>query len=317
MAVNAESSKLRLDKFDRSENIIEGMLKKYQELHSELSNRASKRSRISGKQLLVLVREFTYYSSLASDYQWVLLILQIAKGAADSEAELKMFRVCWYLITSSLLYNDWTGFNDQRQAVIVEANLLANDEMKHSSGSKACLLIRSLGSLTSPSATSHSASIVLTGKALVRLWQMKGAQKKLPTQLELQTWRSYLSALRRTLDFARETGESCIPTDCIEALLSGSASADASVSRHSTALLLIVAKALSITDGDKVVEMSLLANNVLSLLSSFQSEKDFANVQSVSNFIQLVAVLSIRKGVSKSCIIGLNSQILRLLRHPM
>ena len=153
-------------------------------------------------------------------------------------------------------------------------------------------------------------------KALVRLWQLKGGQKKQATQLELQTWRSYLSALRRTLDFARETGECCVPPDCIEALLSGAALTDASVSRHSTALLLVVAKTVSITNGDKAAQMGSLATNVLTLLSSFQSEQDFANVQSVSNFIQLVAILSIRTGVPKSCIIGLNSQILRLLRHP-
>lgn len=289
------------------------MSKRYQEILSELTNRASKKSRISGKQLLSLVREFCFYSSLPSDKQWVSSVTQIVKGTADSDTDYKILRTCLYLVVSSLLHDDWNNNEKERASLLSEVINVVKTEMREMSGSKASFLCRTYGSLLASAPTKNSVSLSTVAEALANLKQSTGGEKQKYTESELQIWCGMLSALLRIVDGHTRLGTFFIPANCIDPIFVAASSADSAVARHGSALLL---QAALPPYGENKEESYGLAMKIISTFQPSQRALNLVDPLSSSRILQTIAALSLRKGVEESLILELNLNAFKVLQHP-
>jgi hypothetical protein len=289
------------------------MSRRYQEILSELTNRASKKSRISGKQLLSLIREFCFYASLPSDRQWVSSVLQIVKGTAESDTDYKILRTCLYLVVSSLLHDDWKNNEKERTSLLAELINVVKTEMREMSGSKASFLCRTYGSLLASAPVKSSASLTTVAEALNNLKQSTAGEKQKFNESEVQIWTGMLSALLRIVDGHTRQGTFFIPANCIDPIFAAASSADTSVARHGSALLL---QAASHPNGENKVESYGLAIKVVSSFQTSQRALNLIDPLSSSRILQTIAALSLRKGVDDSLILELNLCAFIMLQHP-
>ena len=289
------------------------MSRRYQEILSELTNRASKKSRISGKQLLSLIREFCFYATLPSDKQWVSSVTQIVKGTADSDTDYKILRTCLYLVVSSLLHDNWKNNEKERTSLLAEVINIVKAEMREMSGSKASFLCRTYGSLLASTPVKNSSNLSTVAEALNNLKQSIGGEKQKYTESEFQIWSGMLSALLRIVDGHTRLGTFFIPANCIDPIFAAASSTDSSVARHGSALLL---QAASFPNGENKVESYGLAIKIINTFQPSQRALNLIDPLSSSRILQTIAALSIRKGVEESIILELNLIAFKVLQHP-
>ena len=289
------------------------MSRRYQEILLELTNRASKKSRISGKQLLSLIREFCSYVSLQSDRQWVTSMIQILKGTADSDIDYKILRTCLYLVVSSLLHDNWKNNEKERTSLLADTIALVKSEMKDLSGSKASFLCRTYGSLLASATMKDSPYLAVVAEALVNLKQSTGGEKQKYSLSETQIWSGMLSALFRIVGGHMGLGNFIIPAKCFDPILIAASSPDSSVARHGSSLLLQAALS------SNAVKKSELSGLALKIINSFQPSQralNFTDPLCSSRILQTIAALSVSNGMEESLILDLNLNAFKLLQHP-
>ena len=145
------------------------------------------------KQLLTLIRELSFYVAVAPDTQMVAPLLIAAQGYTDSDVDHKIFRLCLYLITTILLLNECE--QDRSSPTLSEAITFVRRELEHSSGSKACILWRTFGTLV-PIAKEDPPFSHITDSVTKLKSTLKGQKQKV-TDTELKMWIAQLSSLYR------------------------------------------------------------------------------------------------------------------------
>ena len=259
------------------------MSRKYQEILVELVNRASKKSRLSGKQLLTLIRELCFRISAAPDRQWVSPLLQIIQNITDSDLDLKIFRICLYLVTSSLLSDSWESLEKDRATLFKEVLAITRHEISSSTGSKAHFLWRTFGSLVA--ATEDGAYMTYISDSVAQLQNNPSGQKQKIVDADISNWSARLSALRRAVSANGSKGIFPIPMGCIDTICTASGSKNALLAQHGSALLFIAASYPSTSknnsaavEGGVICEKTLLAKNLLAAFQATQRDSDNPNV---------------------------------------
>ena len=290
------------------------MSKRYDEILVEIVNKSSKKSRINGKQLLSLTRDFCYFIPLAPDEQWVSPIIQIAKGTTDNDTDQKIYRTCLYLVVSCLLSNKWVKNDKRRSSLLLEATNFIKIGLTESSGTKMSLLWHAFGSLAS--LTSDTESIALITEAVLQSDKPKIAKNNVQTESDKQLWGAKIFALRRFCIGTRGQKKVPIPMQCIDPIFIAAASTSPLISQHGSALLLLAASVLSSKSGEQGSEIANFAVKILTSSQSSQRALNLADPLSASQILQTIAILSTRNGVHDIHVTELNLYGFKLLHHP-
>ena len=290
------------------------MSKRYEEIFVELVNKSSKKSRISGKQLLSLTRDFCYHVPLAPNELWVSPILQVAKSAADNDADQKTYRTCLFLVVACLLSNKWVKNDKRKSSLLLEAMEFIRVGMNESSGSKISLLWHAFGSLAS--LTADTDSITLITEAVLKSNKLKAAKNSIQAESDKQLWNSRIYALRRFCMGVRGQKKVPIPMQCIDPIFTAAASTSPSISQHGSALLLLAASVLSSKNAEQGSDTVTLALKILTSSQSSQKGLNLTDPLSASHVLQTIAVLSTRNGVPEVHVTELNIYGFKLLHHP-
>ena len=290
------------------------MSKRYDEILVELVNKSSKKSRINGKQLLTLTRDFCYHAPLALDEQWVSPILQIAKGATDNDTDQKIYRTCLFLVISCLLSNKWVKNDKRRSSLLLEAVDFVKVGLSESSGSKLSLLWHTFGSLAS--LTSDTESVTFITEAVLQSNKPKTAKTAKQTESDKQLWNAKIFALRRFCTGTRGQKRVPIAVQLIDPIFIAAASSVPSISQHGSALLLLAASVLSSKTADNGSEITNFALKILTSSQSSQRALNLSDPLSASHILQTIAVLSTRNGLPEIHVTELNLYGFKLLHHP-
>lgn len=290
------------------------MSKRYDEILFELVNKSSKKSRINGKQLLTLTRDFCYHVPLAPDEQWVSPILQIAKGATDNDTDQKMYRTCLFLVVSCLLSNKWVKNDKRRSSLLLEAVDFVKAGLSESSGSKLSLLWRTFGSLAS--LTSDTEGITFITEAVLQSNKPRTAKNNIQTESDKQLSNAKIFALRRFCIGIRGQKKVPIAVQLIDPIFIAAASSIPSISQHGSALLLLAASVLSSKTADHGSEIANFAVKILTSSQSSQKALNLSDPISASHILQTIAVLSTRNAIPEIHVTELNLYGFKLLYHP-
>ena len=290
------------------------MSKRYDEILVELVNKSSKKSRINGKQLLTLTRDFCYHAPLAPDEQWVSPILQIAKGATDNDTDQKIYRTCLFLVVSCLLSNKWVKNDKRRSSLLLEAVDFVRAGLSESAGSKLSLLWHTFGSLAS--LTSDTECITFITEAVLQSNKPKTAKNNIQTEPDKQLWNAKIFALRRFCAGTRGQKKVPIAVQLIDPIFIAAASSVPSISQHGSALLLLAASVLSSKSADHGSEIANFAAKILTSSQSSQRALNLSDPASASHILQTIAVLSTRNGIPETLMTELNLYGFKLLHHP-
>ena len=258
------------------------MSRKYQEILVELVNRASKKSRLNGKQLLTLIRELCFRIPAVSDRQWVPPLLQIIQNITDSDVDLKIFRICLYLVTSSLLTDSWENLEKDRATLFKEILAVTRHEISSCTGSKVYFLWRTFGSLVA--ATEDVAYMTYISDSVAQLQKNPSGQNQMIADADIKNWSSRLSAFRRIVSGNGSKGMFPIPMGCIDTICTASGSKNALLAQHGSALLFFAASYPSTSknnsaavEGGVICEKTLLARKLLAAFHVTQRDSNNPN----------------------------------------
>lgn len=318
------------------------MSRKYQDILPELLGRASKKSRISGKQLLILIRELCFQVSSASDRQWLSPLIQIIQSVTDSDMDLIIIRICLYLVTSSLLTDSWEHLEKDRATLLKEVLALTRHELSNSGGSKACLLWRTFGSLVA--ATADGAYMLYVSDSIAQLRKNPKGQKQKIAESDIKNWSAQLSALRRIVAANGNVGAFSVPIRCMDAIFTASGSKNGPLAQHGSALLFLTAsynsfpKDITATKGGvESYEKKVLAKDLIAAFYLTQKENNIPNSAinlgsstktsllnlidplTCSHILQTVKVLTQlpdSEEIPEEDLLRLNTCCVKLLSHP-